>query len=79
MTSIERVYDALRKEIPAAVELRHRLHADPYVSGSELPTTHAVVEALGWGAGVPVAEAGRLVARRPGRGRACGPSSTPCP
>ena len=35
----ERVDAALQKEIPAAVELRHRLHADPHVSGSEHPTT----------------------------------------
>jgi amidohydrolase len=62
----QRVKVALQKEIPRAVELRHRLHAAPYVSGAEHPTATAVVEALGWGAGIPVADAGRLVGAVPG-------------
>jgi amidohydrolase len=62
----ERVNSALQKEIPAAIELRHRLHADPYVSGDEHPTTSTVVAALGWGDGTAVAEAGRLVGAVPG-------------
>ena len=66
MNLVDRVHHALEQEIPAAIELRHRLHADPYVSGSEHPTTLAVVAALGWGDGIPVADAGRLVRATPG-------------
>lgn len=66
MTTAERVHLALQKEIPSAIELRHRLHADPHVSGTEHPTTAAVVAALGWGDGIPVADAGRFVGLTPG-------------
>lgn len=38
---------ALAQELPAAVELRHRLHADPRVSGEEGDTTDAVAHAMG--------------------------------
>lgn len=61
MTSADRIRARLLEELPAAVALRHRLHADPCLSGAEGPTTATVVAALDWGEGVRVAETGRLV------------------
>ncbi|GAA0963368.1 M20 family metallopeptidase [Actinocorallia libanotica] len=52
---------AVADEIPAAVELRHRLHADPRVSGREEDTARAVVAALDAGQGERVAGTGRLL------------------
>ncbi|GAA2721812.1 M20 family metallopeptidase [Actinocorallia aurantiaca] len=52
---------AVADELPAAVELRHRLHADPRVSGREEDTARAVVEALDAGPGERVAGTGRLL------------------
>ncbi|MCU1604237.1 MAG: Aminoacylase [Modestobacter sp.] len=57
----ERLSAAVRDELPAAVELRHRLHADPRLSGHEQDTAATVVEALGVGEGRTVATTGRLV------------------
>lgn len=72
-----RLRTALAAELPAAVRLRHRLHADPHVSGDEGPTAAAVVSALGWGEAVPVADTGRFVA--PGRaGVVLRPNWTAC-
>src|SRR5690349_2552169 len=54
-------------ELPAAVELRHRLHADPRVSGDEEDTAAAVAAAIG----VPaerVAGTGRLLRIGPATG-----------
>lgn len=42
-----RLLDLLEDELPAAVDLRHRIHADPHVSGEEGPTAQLVAEALG--------------------------------
>jgi amidohydrolase len=53
--------EALAEELPAAVALRHRLHAAPRVSGDEEDTAAAVVAALGAGEGARVAGTGRLV------------------
>ena len=50
---------ALAEELPAAVELRHRIHADPRVSGDEDDTARRVVAALG--DGERVAKTGRLI------------------
>jgi amidohydrolase len=61
MTLAEQAHSALQVELPAAIELRHKLHAAPHVSGAEHPTAAAAVAALGWGEGVPVADAGRLI------------------
>jgi amidohydrolase len=61
MTLAEQAHRALKAEMPAAIELRHRLHAAPHVSGAEQPTAAAVAAALGWGDGVAVADAGRLI------------------
>jgi amidohydrolase len=58
---IEKFRAAIADELPAAVALRHRLHADPRVSGDERDTAHTVVQALDAGAGVPVAGTGRIV------------------
>ncbi|HEY3712371.1 MAG TPA: amidohydrolase [Amycolatopsis sp.] len=56
---------ALAEELPAAVELRHRLHADPRGSGDEDDTARVVAAALGLGEGERVAKTGRLI-RLPG-------------
>lgn len=37
----------LREELPGAIELRHRLHADPRLSGDECDTVAAVAQAIG--------------------------------
>ncbi|MFB9928926.1 M20 family metallopeptidase [Amycolatopsis halotolerans] len=50
---------ALAEELPAAVELRHRIHADPRVSGDEDDTARLVAAALG--EGEQVAKTGRLI------------------
>jgi amidohydrolase len=57
----ERLAAAVHEELPGALELRHRLHADPRVSGDESDTAAAVVEALGVGEGTTVAATGRIV------------------
>lgn len=57
----DRLHAAVAAELPAAVELRHALHADPRRSGDEADTTTAVVAALGAGPGRRVADTGRLV------------------
>jgi amidohydrolase len=66
MTLAEQALRALKAELPAAIDLRHRLHAAPYVSGAEDPTAAVVAAALGWGDGAQVADAGRLIACSPG-------------
>ncbi|MGV9294109.1 M20 metallopeptidase family protein [Amycolatopsis sp. NPDC003676] len=50
---------ALAEELPAAVELRHRIHADPRASGDEDDTARTVAAALG--EGERVAKTGRLI------------------
>ncbi|MET9260186.1 M20 family metallopeptidase [Amycolatopsis sp. NPDC004079] len=50
---------ALAEELPAAVELQHRIHADPRVSGDEDDTARLVAAALG--EGEQVAKTGRLI------------------
>jgi amidohydrolase len=57
----ERLSAAVAEELPGALDLRHRLHADPRVSGDEADTAAAVIEALGVGEGRAVAETGRIV------------------
>ncbi|GAA2090006.1 M20 metallopeptidase family protein [Actinomadura alba] len=58
---IEKFRAAIADELPAAVALRHRLHADPRVSGDEHDTANAVVHALDAGDGTAVAGTGRIV------------------
>jgi amidohydrolase len=66
----DRLSAAVAEELPAAVELRHQLHADPRLSGDEQDTADAVVAALGLGEGRPVADTGRLVRVVDGPGKA---------
>jgi len=40
--SLERLLDALERELPAAVELRHRLHASPELAHHEQATAQTV-------------------------------------
>jgi amidohydrolase len=68
----DRLSAAVAEELPAAVELRHQLHADPRISGEEQDTADAVVAALGLGAGRRVADTGRLVRVVDGPGPAVG-------
>jgi amidohydrolase len=58
---IEKFRAAIADELPAAVALRHRLHADPRVSGDEHDTARAVIHALDAGDGAAVAGTGRVV------------------
>lgn len=58
---VTRLVAALEDELPAATQLRHRLHADPRLSGHERDTADAVVAALDAGPGVEVAGTGRIV------------------
>ena len=52
---------AIDDELPAAVALRHAVHADPRGSGDEEDTTRLVTEAIGAGDGVRVAKTGRAI------------------
>ena len=52
---------AIAEELPAAVELRHAVHADPRASGDEEDTARLVADALGAGDGVRVAKTGRAI------------------
>ncbi|MGW7531449.1 M20 metallopeptidase family protein [Amycolatopsis sp. NPDC054798] len=56
---VERWRAALAEELPAAIELRHRIHADPRASGDEDDTARTVAAALG--EGERVAKTGRLI------------------
>lgn len=57
----DRIRAEVSAELPAAVALRHALHADPRLSGQESDTTAVVVAALGHGDGVVTAGTGRYV------------------
>jgi amidohydrolase len=61
MELLEQWRGAVREELPAAVDLRHALHAEPTVSGDEEATAVRVVEAIGAGPGRVVAGTGRIV------------------
>ena len=61
MTLLEEWRDRVQLELADAIELRHRLHADPRVTGSENDTAIALVDAIGYGDVTPVAGTGRLV------------------
>ncbi|NBH10253.1 amidohydrolase, partial [Amycolatopsis sp. SID8362] len=52
---------AIAEELPAAVALRHAVHADPRGSGDEEDTARLVTEALGAGDGIRVAKTGRAI------------------
>ncbi|MEU8414028.1 M20 metallopeptidase family protein [Amycolatopsis japonica] len=65
MTELDELQDrweaAVEAELPSAIGLRHRVHADPRASGDEEDTARVVVEALGIDDGVRVAKTGRAV------------------
>ncbi|MEU0534915.1 M20 metallopeptidase family protein [Amycolatopsis tolypomycina] len=61
---------AIAAELPAAVELRHAVHADPRGSGDEEDTARLVAGALGMGDGTRVAKTGRAVPVAGGTGPA---------
>lgn len=61
MKLVEQWRSATRVELPAAVELRHELHADPRVSGDEEDTAKTLASAIGLGDGERVAGTGRLI------------------
>ncbi|MEV6626392.1 amidohydrolase, partial [Amycolatopsis sp. NPDC051114] len=52
---------AIEDELPAAIELRHAVHADPRGSGDEEDTARLVAGALGAGEGTRVAKTGRAI------------------
>jgi amidohydrolase len=52
---------AVHDELPFAVELRHRLHADPRVTGDEKDTAQLLADAIGVGDGKVVARTGRIL------------------
>jgi amidohydrolase len=61
LVALARNWDAaLLAELPDAVELRHRLHADPEVSGAEVRTSRVVAQAVG-GDAEAVAGTGRVL------------------
>ncbi|MFI5560367.1 M20 family metallopeptidase [Amycolatopsis japonica] len=65
MTELDELQDrweaAVEAELPSAIGLRHRVHADPRASGDEEDTARIVVEALGIDDGIRVAKTGRAV------------------
>lgn len=52
---------AIEEELPAAAELRHRIHREPYASGQESVTRDLVLAALPAGETVKVADTGAVV------------------
>lgn len=69
MAPVEHLRDLIAAELPAAVALRHRLHADPRRSGDEDDTADAVCTAIGL-PGVRVAGTGRVLRIGPATGPA---------
>ena len=53
------LWNALEAELPAAFELRHRVHQDPRLSGSEQATAELVIQSMGL-AGIPDVKGGRI-------------------
>jgi amidohydrolase len=68
-TWVDHLADLVAAELPAAVALRHRLHAEPRLSGDEDDTAEAVRAAIGV-AGDRVAGTGRLLRLGPSDGPA---------
>jgi amidohydrolase len=52
---------ALEDELPAAIQLRHGVHAAPELSGFEAATAQKVTSAIGVGAGTETAGTGRVL------------------
>lgn len=59
------IREALHKAIPQAIEIRHRIHMDPRLSGDEAATRDLIVKASGMEA-IPVTDAGALIPVHPG-------------
>jgi amidohydrolase len=57
----DKLRDAVADELTCAIELRHRLHADPRISGDEEDTAREVIRTLDAGEGTTVAGTGRVV------------------
>ncbi len=53
------LWNALEAELPAAFELRHRVHQDPRLSGSEQATAELVLQSMGI-ADIPDLKGGRI-------------------
>jgi len=53
------LWNALEAELPAAFELRHRVHQDPQLSGSEQATAEMVLQSIGI-TGIPDVKGGRI-------------------
>jgi amidohydrolase len=66
---VPRLLKALKKQVPEAVELRHRLHAHPELSNQERRTRELLAEALGY-QGRRVAGTGLLLRVGPAAGPA---------
>jgi amidohydrolase len=69
MGLVDRWRTAVRRELDAAVELRHVLHANPELSGEEERTAARLEEAIDAGPGRTVAGTGRLIPITGGSGR----------
>lgn len=69
MAPVDHLPELVAAELAAAVELRHRLHADPRLSGEEDDTADAVCEAIGL-PGTRVAGTGRVLRIGPATGPA---------
>ncbi len=67
--TVDHLADRVAAELPAAIALRHRLHADPRASGDEDDTAAAVCAAIGI-AGERVAGTGRVLRLGPDTGPA---------
>lgn len=69
MAAVGHLPELVTAELPAAVALRHRLHADPRLSGDEDDTADAVCAAIGL-PGTRVADTGRVLRIGPATGPA---------
>lgn len=71
-TLTARLREALEAELPGAIELRQRIHAEPELSGEEERTAERVTEVIAAGGGdldvSVVADTGRLIRIGPGEG-----------
>ncbi|UDY24656.1 M20 metallopeptidase family protein [Nocardioides sp. Kera G14] len=59
--SLDKLTHALEAELPAAIALRHTLHAAPEPSGGEWRTATRIANAIGAGESEAVADTGRVV------------------
>ena len=69
MTLLDELLDGVRRELPAAIELRHELHAEARVSGGEADTAARLMQILDQPV-IPLADTGFLVRTGPANGPA---------